>query len=239
MTCDHCCMSATTRGRNMEELLFLRALDLAVEYGEFVTLGGGEPTVHPQFFRFLHKAIDYYEAGRLDLPPLVITNGKRAKHAMKLLRVAHGEHQRPLYVELSRDAFHDAIDPCVLEAYTEAAKVYSRRAYYYSREQRSDGGVAIRTVRDILPVGRAKDTGVWTVAHDDGSHCCCEDIFVKPDGSIWSCGCTHTQIGDLFGNHGLDGFDREYTHFGGKDPNVVAHVPDNYSAKSAQKHAVL
>jgi len=91
----------------------------------------------------------------------------------------------------------------------------------YGHEPQQAGGVAIRTVREILPVGRAKDTEVWTVEQDDGSHCCCEDIFVKPDGSIWSCGCRHTQIGDLFGNHGLDGFDREYAHYGGRAPSAL------------------
>lgn len=220
MHCDHCCMSATTKGRDMDEVLFIRALDLAVKYGELVTIGGGEPTVHPKFFQLLDRAVLYYEAKALSEPPLVITNGKRKKQALRLLDYVV-VRERPLYVELSQDAHHEYIDPEVVAAYKRVAKEYAHKAYAYSHEPRQAGGVALRTVREILPVGRAKDTGVWTVERDDGSHCCCEDIFVKPDGSIWSCGCMHTQIGDLFGRHWLDDFDREYAHYGGRAPSAL------------------
>lgn len=217
MHCDHCCMSATTKGRDMDEVLFIRALDLAVRYDELVTIGGGEPTVHPKFFQLLDRAISYYETKALDEPPLVITNGKRKKQALRLLDYVVGM-ERPVYVELSQDAHHEYIDPEVVVAYKRVAKAYSHKAYAYSHEPRRAGGVALRTVREILPVGRAKDTGVWTVHRDDGSHCCCTDVFVKPDGTIWSCGCMHTQIGDLFGNHGLDDYDRDLAHYGGGAP---------------------
>lgn len=202
----------------MDEVLFIRALDLAVSYDELVTIGGGEPTVHPKFFQLLHRAIAYYEAKALAEPPLVITNGKRKKQAMALLDLASGDNARPLYVELSQDAYHEYIDPSVVAAYRRVAKWFSHKSYRYSTELRSTGGVAIRTVREILPVGRARETEVWTVEGDDGSHCCCAEIFVKPDGTIWSCGCMHTQIGDLFGNHGLDDYDRDLAHYGGGAP---------------------
>jgi MoaA/NifB/PqqE/SkfB family radical SAM enzyme len=40
------------KGEHMNHGTFARALDFAKDYGEHITIGGGEPTMHKDFFDF-------------------------------------------------------------------------------------------------------------------------------------------------------------------------------------------
>ena len=54
MSCDHCMMNCErgVKGEHMNHGTFARALDFAKDYGEHITIGGGEPTMHKDFFDF-------------------------------------------------------------------------------------------------------------------------------------------------------------------------------------------
>lgn len=213
MTCDHCCFSATARGERMDRATYMAALQLAIRYGEYITIGGGEPTTHREFFDFLEKAIEFYECGSLEAPPFLVTNGKVKSKAMRLLRYI--EEDRPLHVELSQDMFHDPIDPAVSKAFWMHEH---RRSRYRYGGTSSDSHAGIRdTSHNIQPWGRAKDTGVWNAQYVQ--KCVCDDVFVDPKGVVWSCGCKRHKLGMVWHSDVLDGYNREYAHQGGREPD--------------------
>lgn len=215
MKCDHCCFSATTRGSDMEYYTFMSALQLAARCGDPITIGGGEPTIHKEFFEFLDKAIESFECGSLEFAPFLVTNGKLKTKALKLLNYV--EEGRPLHVELSQDPFHDPIDPYVVQRYR--AHDRNKRAFFYSGSSNRAGGAGIRdTSANVQPWGRAKETGVWNALKPMIQECVCDDAFVDPEGRVWSCGCKHTQLGWVWEKDVLDNYDREYAHQGGRDP---------------------
>jgi len=200
MTCAHCCFSATREGEDMSRETFLAALEYAGTHGEMITLGGGEPTVHPQFFDFLGLALAH-NALHGASPLLVVTNGKRKDAALKLAAMAK---QGMLYVELSQDDYHDPIAKEVVVAFTPTRN----RSYGYSEERSTD----YRGIRDtsdrLIAVGRAV---VENLGGEDG--CCCEDLLVAPDGTFYSCGCKHTAMGTLDNPQIPDDYDPEMGHY--------------------------
>lgn len=213
MTCDHCCFAATAKGERMDHNVFFHALQLAARYGEFVTIGGGEPTTHKDFFTFLDKAIEYRRE-RYGIEGLhVVTNGKTKSKALRLLDYV--ERGEPVDVELSQDEFHDPIDPLVVQRYRAHDRQKYNRSYGGGDEE---GSAGIRTVYQIQPVGRAVDTGVWTGDQHRIDKCCCETPLVDPKGQVWSCGCKTHKLGWVWDRSVLDGYDSEFAHVGGFDP---------------------
>lgn len=164
MSCAHCCMScaANKRGSRMSRETFINALRIAADYDEYITLGGGEPTMHRDLFPFIHKALDTGLSG-----VLVITNGKKTASAFKLLEIA--EYDERFSTELSQDQFHDPIDPVVVRAFRNRN--------------------AIRTVKRILPHGNALVNQLNTEEESDPCTCCCAGTFIKPNGDVKLCGC--------------------------------------------------
>jgi len=216
MTCAHCCFAATNRGDDMTRETFLRALEFAEAHGELVTLGGGEPTVHPEFFEFLDKTMERYQRGRIEMPPLVVTNGKQVKKARKLLEYVAEE--RPVHVDLSLDDYHDPIHPEIEAAF----KAHERERRMNSRFGGShrEGSAGIRTVENIQPVGRAAEPARGIPITVVGAPCCCEDLLVDPFGNVFSCGCKIHLLGNIYEDESfLDGFDREQAHYGGGLPD--------------------
>lgn len=215
MTCAHCCFAATHKGVDMDRYTFMTALERAADMGDFVTLGGGEPTCHKEFFEYLDKAMEFYQRGYLESAPLVITNGKLKGKARKLLQYV--EEERPVYVELSQDEFHDPIDPEIVWGF----QLHQRRkeqSRYGSYSGPNDSGAGIRTVRSIVSVGRAADVARGIVTNPK-LECCCEDMLVDPHGNIFSCGCKTHLLGNIFESADvLEGFDQELAHGGGGLP---------------------
>ena len=70
MRCDHCCYACETEGPDMSFMTFKAAVELSVKMNERVALAGGEPTVHPKFWKMLEYAL-----ARSD-DVFVQTNGK-------------------------------------------------------------------------------------------------------------------------------------------------------------------
>ena len=57
MTCRHCCFACTAKGTDMSRETFHKAIALASEHESGITIGGGEPTLHPLFQEFLMHAV--------------------------------------------------------------------------------------------------------------------------------------------------------------------------------------
>ena len=203
MTCPHCCFNCTRKGEDMDLNVFERVLDIISERGDLITIGGGEPTVHKDFFKFLNIAIDWYNTDLIQEPPLVITNGKLKGKTHKLLDMIEDECHEDFYIELSQDEWHDPIDETVVSRWKRVAKYHEK--------------VDIRTVRKLTPVGRAgePERGLDYLWNDE--KCACDDLFFAPDGSVYSCGCKHTKLGDVWNlsSRVLQEYDISYAHEGG------------------------
>jgi hypothetical protein len=170
-------MRATAVGMDMDRRVFLEAMKLAQSNCDCVTIGGGEPTVHPLLFDFIGIGLAYSDYQQIH----IITNGKCSDAAYRLAKMARSGI---IGAELSQDRWHDPINPRVVEAFTQGKDKYGLDA----RDLRG-----IRTVTSILPVGRALDNGMAT---EQG--CACDELFVSPDGKLWSCGHQELQFGTVF-----------------------------------------
>jgi sulfatase maturation enzyme AslB (radical SAM superfamily) len=180
MACEHCCVSSSKfiKGQHMSIETFKKAMKFCENSGESIFLGGGEPTIHPKFAEILGLALmhDSCECG-----VGLITNGKRTDVALKLARMAKAGI---IYCGLSLDEYHDPIDHKVVEAFTKKSSAYSTIS---DRDQRD-----IRRTRQNINVGFAKSNGIG-----EREDCCCPELFVDPDGTIWQCGCKEVKFGTL------------------------------------------
>lgn len=172
MKCVHCCMGATAKGRDMTWETFKAAIDQ--EAGNHVTIGGGEPTLHPQFERFLFYAIGKCESVWL------ATNGGITDKALVLASLAR---RGVLGVALSIDPWHDPIDQKVVAAFDKKA---SHCCDHDMREIRNVSGHVIRA-------GRAAGRGF---ANEEPTEegCPCDTCMVKPDGTVRQCGCPRSPV---------------------------------------------
>jgi MoaA/NifB/PqqE/SkfB family radical SAM enzyme len=186
MKCQHCCMSATRKGEDMAWETFKAAVD-GWDGGDGLTLGGGEPTLHPEFERFLFYALAQTDPSEGGL--LVVTNGSQTERALTLALLAK---RGVLAAALSRDPWHDPIDEKVVEAFTK-----NTRGNYYNTD------TDYREIRDVsrgvLRVGRAARksfTNYWETRNG----CACDgDPVVDPNGNVHQCGCPKSPIvGNVF-----------------------------------------
>lgn len=113
MKCKHCKFSCSpTRGKDMSFDFFKYAVNLAVDYGDHITIGGGEPTLHPDLLVMLGYASMFAET---DMQPFMVTNGTADEATWKALMRAH--QRNSIHVAVSRDPWHDEdkIKPWVWE----------------------------------------------------------------------------------------------------------------------------
>jgi len=163
-------MSCTKKGEDMSITTFRNAL----KYDGMLTIGGGEPTLHPLFWQILMEAIAHSEESLW-----MATNGSQTEIALALANLAK---KGVLGVALSLDVFHDPIDCKVVEAFTKSLNHPS--SYNTSTDYRE-----IRNVSGhLIKAGRCKDG-------EEG--CICSSLFVKPNGDVKGCGCKNAP---LFGN---------------------------------------
>lgn len=98
MECIHCGISCTKEGTAMPQKVFDAALDAALKRDDWITIGGGEPTLHPNFRNYLLDAIEESEN------VFVITNGSVRKHALLLAKL---NKAKIICASLSVDCYHD------------------------------------------------------------------------------------------------------------------------------------
>jgi hypothetical protein len=152
--------------------VYRAALALAKTTDEVIVIGGGEPTIHPEFLTVL---IEGMAASSDDIPVWLATNGNQTNIALMLARLAR---KGVISCALSQDKYHDKIDPRVVKAFTEGKKAPT---YTCGGEASNDG----REVRNVM--GREIKAGRCTWGQEDG--CICSEITIKPDGSVYGCGC--------------------------------------------------
>ena len=206
MRCAHCCFAATRHGEHMPLNVFQKALSVAIDHGDIVTIGGGEPTMHPRFFEYLNLVREEQRRGNFEIEPFLATNGKAYGKADRLLRILEREQEwgeHTISVNLSRDRWHDGIDGRIVQRYHQL-KVMTKNL------------IDFRSVTKIAPVGRGRN-GVFDEQRTI-TPCACEDALVDPQGQVWSCGCKKRLLGSIWDSGALDDYDSEYAHEGGKAP---------------------
>lgn len=79
--------------------MFKRLIDECIDQGEPIFLGGGEPTIHPNFLEMIGYVLISYK-----YPVSLVTNGSNTKLTKLLLTSEH------INCRVSVDPFHDPID---------------------------------------------------------------------------------------------------------------------------------
>jgi len=173
--CPHCCFSCTKKGEHMTFEVFKKAVEFAKNNGEQLVIGGGEPTLHPQFWDIIGYGLtNGFYASNL----WMATNGSQKEIVKRLRDMAR---DGIMSVAVSTDRFHPPLDPEVKKWFTKGRDDYDT----YKNDLRDFHG-------PITPIkrGRAK-TGI--------DKCCCEGLMIKPNGDIYHCGCPKSiKIGDVW-----------------------------------------
>ena len=170
MKCAHCAFSCSPKKKRfMTFETFKQAIDFIGE--DHIDIGGGEPTLHPQFWTFLGYAIGSCESVWL------ATNGSQTETTIKLARMAR---RGVIGCDLSIDFYHDQINDRAREAFSKLGS------------SEND----MRAIRDtsytVKKKGRAIRTSTWA---EEG--CACDGVMVDPDGDIFTCGCRRLKIGNV------------------------------------------
>lgn len=180
MSCAHCCMKATAKGKDMTPRTFRAAVKFAAENGDNISLGGGEPTIHPRFWEYLGLAIGSVENVWL------ATNGSKTDTAIALARLAR---KGVIGCALSQDPWHDPIDPRVLHAFTEG-----RREDHW--------GNSNNDAREVRNVSNNMEKMAPFRDPDDGGdpeNCPCQELYVRVNGDVHICGCPDSpKVGTVF-----------------------------------------
>jgi len=103
MQCKHCKFACSPkRGKDMPLDVFRFAADIGLAEDEYITIGGGEPTLHPDLIFMLgYVAL----LGGVDHRPFMVTNGAVEERLWNVLVHAHEAEMLDLHV--SRDPWHD------------------------------------------------------------------------------------------------------------------------------------
>ena len=203
MTCKHCGFNCTKYGRHGNFNTIIDAIDFISDYGgDILTLGGGEPTLHPKFFDILKYSMDNFDQ------VWFATNGSNTKAMYRLFDIIHNEDyeecdcteedkengyclhyldidntEDKLFVDLSLDPFHDPIDPNIIKLW----KKFSKDHHNFNVRNTYKNG-------NLFKNGRAKINNIGTK-----EDCFCNCIIIKPTGKLKLCGCDNAPyIGDIY-----------------------------------------
>lgn len=221
MTCAHCCFACTAKGSDMSVEDFHAAIQLAKDQEQHITIGGGEPTLHPHFREYLMHAVwELSQLGEHSGMPAVhmVTNGSNTELALNIASLAH---QGVITAAVSHDEYHDPIDPRVYRAFEKPKRDYyanlNRDDHDYRSVNGGGGGF-------IIPVGRAKSWG-----NHPHIKCVCDSPFVTPKGQVYPCGCKKTSLG-----HVRSGVQMHSEHFEGYCERETAKYKENVLDAIAQ-----
>jgi MoaA/NifB/PqqE/SkfB family radical SAM enzyme len=181
-------MNCYADGDDMSIETVKNALDIFE--GDIMTIGGGEPTIHPRFWEIFGLVVG--KNMRYHIAPLIVTNGSMTDTAIALAALAKSG---AVSASLSQDDYHDPIDPKVVQAFVkDKPRRYSNDIYTDCRE-----------IRDVT--GREINAGRCNFGEED--MCPCNDFIIQPDGSVKICGCDDAPIvGNV--NEGFDPSDWQF-----------------------------
>jgi len=183
--CDHCCYSCTEEGEDMSMEVLEKALESA---DDFLTLGGGEPTIHPKFWEIFGKVLGYQGPEGV----FIITNGLETETCWTLAKLAV---KGVVGVDFSFDEYHQPID-LDLEHFVREHVANKRSAPYSSSyPNREQSKLGYRKGGMITPVGRAEELPGAKSMQD---YCPCEDIVVEPNGDVYACGHRELLLGTVW-----------------------------------------
>jgi len=185
MTCDHCCNNATAKGKHMSIKTFR---NFVKHFGddEHVSLGGGEPTLHPHFWEIIGLSLGHFEYTWL------ATNGSKTDIALALARMAQ---KGVLGCALSQDQEHDQdlVDSRVVHAFT---RDHRRSSSVYDTTSSNDG----REVRNVFENDREQPLVAAGRAIDNfdesflRKECPCEELQLMINGDVHWCGCPDAPV---------------------------------------------
>jgi len=133
MRCEHCMFACSAVGEDMARDVWEAALRITWDAHGYITLGGGEPTLHPHFRDYLAQALDARNNLGERLRVQVITNGTNEDVCMEMLDMyrrmradAHGTWLR-FRVAISVDEWHDRDmqSDAVLRAYANEGLIHT------------------------------------------------------------------------------------------------------------------
>ena len=108
MSCSHCGMNCTHEGEDMTMETLKKVLNLGLS--DSYIIGGGEPTIHPEFWQMLGLII-----GHASKYAWMATNGSMTDIAIALSGLSKGSSR--FGVALSQDGYHDPIEWRVVQAF--------------------------------------------------------------------------------------------------------------------------
>jgi uncharacterized radical SAM superfamily Fe-S cluster-containing enzyme len=196
MNCSFCVADAKgiNNGLDMYEGVFKKALQTCMSIKSPLLLGGGEPTIVPNLWRFIDLSMD------TGLPISITTNGKDTLNALRLADLAE---QGLIRVILSLDEFHEPIDSIVEEAFA------------FSNNPNNSKFIRRTKLENIIKKGRSQ-TGIENV-------CSQPNYYMDIEGFIYACGCENSPIVGIAGDLVLKRYSCPnplYKYFGA-DPAVV------------------
>jgi len=171
MSCAHCGANCTESGNDMTMETFEQALRFA-DYcdSEGISLGGGEPTIHPLFWQFFGMS---FSVGT----PWLATNCSMTDITLKLIKMAQKDC---IGLRLSMDHWHDDVADEIHDAIEYMGNIYPNKR---------DGMLeVVKHIENVTAVGRGKNI------IDSKEGCLCPSIIIQPDGSIKQCGCEDAPI---------------------------------------------
>ncbi len=138
------------------------------DYGTTITIGGGEPTLHPEFEHFLILAIAASEEWDR---PFIVTNGSHKERSLLILELTEKEL---VDGHLSYDQYHDMsmVDGVVFDGFRTI-----RNGLWGDESGYRDGPTLVATGRARQIEGAKK------------GDCACQATFIQPNGVIRQCGC--------------------------------------------------
>lgn len=183
MECPHCAFSCgPDKSQFMSREIFQDAIRFMAQYTDTISVGGGEPTTHPDFEYIIFNTIGNFDVW-------MSTNGKIKEKAYVLSKLAK---KGVLAVSLSIDDYHEPIDKEVIQWFTK------ERGRLSSINRQDNDYRHIQNVTRIIKAGRAIENNLWDVDDD----CPADTIFIEPDGKIKMCGCENSlYIGHV--SHGI------------------------------------
>ena len=181
MRCPHCMFSCTERGRDMSIETVKAACRFTENEEEDLFIGGGEPTLHPQFWEILGLVMASNSAWACSTgtPPVgVVTNGRNAKDAIRLAQLAESG---AIMASLSRDQYHEDIEERVVRAFTKSEM--RRQDPHDFRDLRG-------RISRVRGVGRGRNFEGPTPCDD------CS-LLIAPTGTVWRCSCRRESLGNI------------------------------------------